>query len=308
MKEAAEVYGAWGLEIGVGLFCASLPTAYAAARGVQVLQITARLQTDTKRRILETGQFLLDALAPGGFTPHGHAIRTIQKVRLMHATVRHIIRLHIGRSGRDLSSAPMWDGAWGVPINQEDLAGTMLAFSLVPVRILPLMGIRLPAHQQRAYVHHWNVVAAMLGVESDLLPASVDEAMDLAAAIERRNLAESAAGQELTRALVDTMRAMMRHTPFRELPEPMIRRLSGNDVADMLGVAPYPWSWRLINLPLQLAGLIFGDIARFHRATRLAAPFGRALMIGLTTMERGGDRANFAIPLELEQRWALRDG
>src|SRR5689334_13621561 len=38
----------WGPQIILSLFCASLPSAYAAKRGVQVLAMTARLDTDTK--------------------------------------------------------------------------------------------------------------------------------------------------------------------------------------------------------------------------------------------------------------------
>ena len=36
----------WGVEIAVCLFCASLPSSYAAAKGVKVLYLTARLDTD----------------------------------------------------------------------------------------------------------------------------------------------------------------------------------------------------------------------------------------------------------------------
>ena len=67
-------------------------------------------------------------------------------------------------------------------------------------------------------------------------------------------------------------------------------------------------TWKLADIPLRALGWLLGDIARFHRATKVAAPFGRALMRGLVAAERGGDRPSFAIPLELEERWSLADG
>jgi hypothetical protein len=53
------------------LYLASLPNAYAAARGVQVLRMTGRLQTDTNRRLNETAQFLMDIASPGAMDVGG---------------------------------------------------------------------------------------------------------------------------------------------------------------------------------------------------------------------------------------------
>ena len=38
----------------------------------------------------------------------------------MHAAVRHLVR-----------SSPRYDPEWGTPVNQEDLAGTLMTFSIV---------------------------------------------------------------------------------------------------------------------------------------------------------------------------------
>ena len=50
------------------LFCASLPSAYAAWRGAQVLLLTTRLTERMHRRIFETAQFVLNVMEPGAFT------------------------------------------------------------------------------------------------------------------------------------------------------------------------------------------------------------------------------------------------
>lgn len=122
------VFERWGVAISVALFCASLPSAYACANGVHVLAQTARLETDTRRRVLETGQFLIDALGKTGIVPESDGMLAIQRVRLMHAAVRQLILAHQADPGTDLGPS-VWDDTWGHPINQEDLAGTLLSFS-----------------------------------------------------------------------------------------------------------------------------------------------------------------------------------
>ena len=52
---------------------------------------TARLRNDARRRVIETGQFLMNVLAVDSFEPSGKAFRTIQHIRLMHAAVRKLI-------------------------------------------------------------------------------------------------------------------------------------------------------------------------------------------------------------------------
>ncbi|MGH9037370.1 MAG: hypothetical protein ACRD0O_16555, partial [Acidimicrobiia bacterium] len=66
LKRGEEVFCQWGPLVGASLFCAALPEAYAGAKGVQVLHLTSRLATDPRRRIYETAQMLIDAMAPGG--------------------------------------------------------------------------------------------------------------------------------------------------------------------------------------------------------------------------------------------------
>src|SRR3984957_4973046 len=92
IERGQQIFETWGVLITLCLFCASLPASYAAADGVKVLYLTARLDTDARRRGMETGQFLIDVLTVGGLDDeHGKGRRTIQRVRLMHAAVRHLI-------------------------------------------------------------------------------------------------------------------------------------------------------------------------------------------------------------------------
>ena len=115
---------------------------------MKVLYLTARLDTDARRRVMETGQFLIDVLTVGGLDDeHGKGRRTIQRVRLMHAAVRHLIMARNDQGAPPVcgNEPPLWHKDWGTPINQEDLARTRLAFSYIVADSLPRLGVRLPA-------------------------------------------------------------------------------------------------------------------------------------------------------------------
>ena len=137
IERGQQLFETAGLEITLCLFCASLPSAYAAAKAVKVLYLTAQLDTNARRRVMETGQFLIDVLSPGSLDENGKGRRTIQKVRLMHAAVRQLIK------SAAISSPNLWHRDWGTPINQEDLAATILSFWYVVGEPMHRLGVRL---------------------------------------------------------------------------------------------------------------------------------------------------------------------
>src|SRR6201993_1811693 len=218
IRRGQQLYETWGVLITLCLFCASLPASYAAAKGVKVLYLTAQLDTDTRRRVMETGQFLMDVLTVGGLDDeHGKGRRTIQRVRLMHGAVRHLI---IERSKRGDSPVrgkpPLWHPDWGTPINQEDLAGTREAFSYIVADSLPKLGVRLPDEDVDAYLHLWNVIGHLMGIDDELLVDGVDDAKALVDAIKRRQFRSSPEGIDMTKAL---LRLMDELTPLHAFDE-----------------------------------------------------------------------------------------
>jgi hypothetical protein len=300
------VFERWGVYICVCLFSASLPSSYAAAKGVQVLHLTARLDTDARRRVLETGQFLVDVLCVGSLDERGKGRRTIQRVRLMHAAVRHLIKARNGQQ------PGLWNPEWNEPINQEDLAGTLLAFSGAVIEPLRRLGIRLSAKDIDAYLHLWNVVGHLLGVHDELLVRDADDATALIAAIERRQFKPSSAGQELTSALLELLDEMTPGRQFDDLNPALIRHLIGDEVADMLGV---PQSDVVDELGpfARVAQWFFVHVmnrpeygrARYRLVSRLAPTLGRELVATSLTLQRGGERAPFDIPDRLAGGWGL---
>ena len=144
------------LPIALSLLFASLPAAYACADGAEVLLSTGEMSTGATtgaaetsaagggpgglfRRVPHTGQFLGAVLtnplfADGRVDANSDAYRAIRYVRVLHAAIRHWLT-HPDR-------VPPWDQVkLGVPINQMDLAGTVLAFALVVDKPMRLMVI-----------------------------------------------------------------------------------------------------------------------------------------------------------------------
>src|SRR3984885_14684502 len=228
IRRGQQLFETWGVQIAICLFCASLPTSYAAAKGVKVLYLTARLDTDARRRVMETGQFLIDVLTVGGLDEHGKGGRTIQRVRLMPAAVRHFIK------ARNEQTPGMWHSDWGTPINQEDLAGTLLSFSYVVADPIRRLGVRVPAKDVDAYLHLWNVIGHLLGVRDELLVRDVADAAALVDTTRRRQFAVSLEGQELTRALLDLLDELTPSYRFDDTIPPLIRHLIGDETADLL--------------------------------------------------------------------------
>jgi len=306
IERGQKLFEALGLQISLCLFCASLPSAYAAAKGVKVLARTAQLETNTRRRIMETGQFLMNVLAVGSFEPQGKGFRTIEHVRLMHAAVRKMIE------GRNAQRPGFWDPNWGIPINQEDLVGTMLSFSCVPVESLPRLGVDVSTDDKEAYLHLWNVIAHLLGVDDDLRVEGIDDATALVETIRRRQFRASPEGREMTAALMELLDEMTPGHEFDKTIPPLIRHLAGDTTADMLAVPPSKftddlgrvtritnWFW------VRIFGKSLRNSPRYQLVSDLVRPFGRELMLGLFALQRGGERAAFDIPTHLASKWEL---
>ena len=157
-----EVFKEWSLDIVTCLFCASLPFAYAAARGVEVLERISQLADPetVARRIAETGQMLLSVSEPEALAPGGLGYRSVREVRLLHAVIRARLTMTARPRRREA-----WDtDVLGVPVNQEDLLGTLLSFTSVVFRALDHMGIPLGPSDQECYLQLWAAIGNLLGI------------------------------------------------------------------------------------------------------------------------------------------------
>jgi hypothetical protein len=307
MRLGEDFFGRWGLYVPLVLICSSLPECYGAAKGVQVLHLTARLASDTKRRIVETAQMVLDVMAPGGMEVGADGYRTVRRVRLMHAGVRYLIQNdpRVARTA-DAAAGPRWSPDWGLPVNQEDLAGTLTTFSWSVVTGLRSLGVPVTPEEADAYLHAWNVVGAMLGVREELLARDAADADALTRRIRERQWGPSPEGAEMTRALV----AMLDESrPGRIIPGfsgTMIRHFVGDDLADHLEV-PRPSRARGVIRRASLVAVAAGLAQQHSRVVReMAGRVSRGLLRTYTTIDRGGVRPSFAIPTRLEATWNVK--
>ncbi len=291
-----ELFERYGPHILTALFCASLPSCYAAAKGVHVLHLTARMETDAHRRIVETAQLVVDVMSPGGLAPGGRGLRSTQKVRLMHAAVRHLIR----QSGR-------WNPAWNQPINQEDLAGTLLSFSTVVLQSLERLGCELSDAERRAYYHAWRVVGFVMGIDERLLPEALEDGLRLQELIQRRNYGDTPEGRALTKALLELLDRITPGNLFDGMSATLVRHLLGNATAELLAVPPADWTRVLVG-PLQVLGWVGDELVDLHgpRAVKLVELIGRKIVEGLVWVNRGPERVPFRLPTQLRESWDVR--
>ena len=234
IAEAQSFFLQYGLASSTLLACASLPQCYVMKHGTEVLVYTKFLQTDPSRRIRETAQMVMDVMCPGGLEPNARGIHATMKVRVMHAIVRHMI-LH-DPGARPNPSDPALRAQFGRPINQEDMAYTLMTFSYVVVEGFKAMGYPMSVSEADGYIHCWNVVGYLMGIREDLLPARFEDAKQLFTAIQKRQHGRSEAGARLTASLLKAIQDALPGRLHDSLPAALTRKLVGGPTADSLGV------------------------------------------------------------------------
>ncbi len=300
MDRGAAFFAEWGVELGLGLFLSSLPLAYAAHDGVQVLALTSQLETNTKRRVLESAQFVLDVTTPGGLFPGNEPYDTVRLVRLMHAGVRNLVLTdpRIERTS-DESVWPRWDPGWGAPINQEHLLGAMISYSSSLLHVLDRLHVDYDAAGASDYCHLWNIVGWLLGIDPAVLPLERPAMDDLELLIRKRNERPSQAGSDMTKALLELVRSFIRIPPLRGLAVSTTRLFIGDETAALLEVPPADWTRRLVGDMRTVSGRASWLVAHDRVVRALASAFSRRVLTGFVTHERHGARPSFTVPEHL---------
>ena len=220
--------------VGIMLACYSLPYCYAGADGAKVLAMSQRIQTDTLKRLQETGEFL-EIVTKEENWKNGEAVRKILKIRLMHAAIRFFTEHH-----------GTWDLAWGKPVNQEDMAGTNGAFSYIVIRGMRKAGEAPSETDAEAYLHLWNVVSVIMGVDKALIPDNLREAFTMDKAIAKRQFRPSEEGKALTKALLNAIESFIENPLLKPFPAAQMRYLMGDSVADILGIPQVTFEKKLM--------------------------------------------------------------
>ncbi len=161
----------------VVMLCRSLPEGYAAPSMSRVLNLSGQLQKYPFHRLMGTLQLLRDVSTPGSFRVDGVGAMLAQEMRLLHAGVRTNVA---PESMRDF---PAFRAQYGVPINQEDMLGTVLGFSMLVIEGLERMGVPMSPRDADDFYHTWRVFGFIMGVRrpgleygADAMPTTLADA------------------------------------------------------------------------------------------------------------------------------------
>jgi len=198
----------------------SLPYCYAAAKGAEVLIHSKSILENPEKRLFETARFVLDVCSEKAFEENGIGYISIIKVRLLHA----YIRFHASKYIRN-----------EIPINQMDMSGTNLAFSLIVIRGLQKMGVEVSNEDSLAWIKHWNFIGSGLGIETGYLPSDMREAAWLDRVIKNDQFKSCEAGRLLTASLVNFFDSQqLTFGPAK--PSQLVAALLGKEIASYLGL------------------------------------------------------------------------
>ncbi len=188
IERGMEVFLAYFPAAGCALIYRSLIGGFSIPKIIQVLKSTRYLtpgnikdvtsiRRDRKRtmeRLLDTTGFLASCFAPidgahfsASLRPGGRGWNAALRVRVLHAKVRRSL-LQTTKTKNDIGQHSQWNiDEYGVPINQEDMAATLLAFSANTLMgIETLAGVPLSDDEQRDYLALWRYLGWLLGVDT----------------------------------------------------------------------------------------------------------------------------------------------
>ena len=314
IKKGEEVFSTYGLAIIMLLNVSSLPLCYTCANGSKVLFETGRLLASHQginpviKRLMDTAQIILDVMLPGGLMPGGKGVVSIQKVRLIHAVTRYYLK--------HSNNADRWQNEiYGEPINQEDMAGTLMSFAPVILSGLKHLNASLTMEQMDAYMHCWKVVGYLMGVKEELLPNSYEEGFALTTKILQHQAKESVEGKALTSSCIKTMNTILLNNRLGDVPVFLIvyfmkdfSEASNVDLCRMIGVKYKSGSKNKI--VISLTQYIMGKFSHLEKDAfirKITPPFNRILLRGLINLFNRGESNSFTIPAALQNKWIQGD-
>ena len=273
----------------------SLVLAYSAPAGNKPLVMSGRLTEQAGRRLAETGRFVHKVCLPRALRRDGEGFAIAVKVRVMHAQVRRLLR----RSGKWRSEA------WGEPINQHDMVGTILVFSLALIEGLRSLGFRASEEEAESYVQLWRYAGHVMGVHPDLLFASEREGRRLSDVIAAFQGPADDDARALVAALFSSGLGEARNRAealfirgYRRFVMGLARGLVGDQVADAVDLPDDVFRYA-IHAVRPAIGITERIRERSALAGRLAVVVGDARWTRVTKMGLGRDVPDYRPPEKL---------
>lgn len=278
----------------LALLLYSLPYGYGAPRLSKVLHLTQNLEKRTYLRTLGVLQMLVNISLPDAFAAGGAAVPTAQKLRLLHAGVRHVVRKEL----------PDYERTFGTPLSQFDLVFTLMTFSVLVIDGVERLGVKWTGQQAADYFYLWQVYGHLIGVEPEFMPRTVEEGRDFCRAYELHfaDAAQNDEGVRLTRADLRMMRDLMpwwlKWLGLRPAPKIYLIRMLGKEGARRVGVKGHPGSVLLQWIVLEFPALLQRVLRALPLEGGLHAWLSRMFFRGLIEAGRGGE-VKFSVPTSL---------
>lgn len=155
---------------------------------------------------------------------YGKGYVAAKKVRFLHATMRLMLmnpnlfpsNIH-AKSKKSFTEAlsfiekPYDAGKLGKPVNQEDLAYTLLTFGYCIAKGLEKLGRKWNLKEKEAFLHTWKVIGYLIGIKNNLITDKWDEAEKLFITIQQRQAGESEQAKALTSTLLNFFEDYLPH-------------------------------------------------------------------------------------------------
>lgn len=296
--QGQELFDLYGPEVLLVLGSCSLPLAYAAGNGVQVVARARRLKDDPIRRLCDTAQMVINVMQPGALAVGAIGWSSARKVRLIHALMRRVAQAD--------SSSP-WQPAWGTPINQEDQAGTLLTFSVGVLHGLRRMGASISAKQGDAYIRAWGAVGTLLGVDAALLPETEADAAALAMRIGARQIRKTPEGEELSKHLLSSVDSLFRIPGYAaSLSHFLLDDTAfGAKVADVLSIPAPNWTRWFVRARATQKRAVLRLLEGVPGAKRRRSFVARHFLQQVLLHRRPDRHVPFEVPERLKLKWRL---
>lgn len=256
LRRGGRVFNAHAIPATLVLLASSLPSGYSAPPLSLILDFTRNLEVHPFKRLMGVTQLLVNISLANGFGPRGEALVTAQKMRLLHAGIRRILR--DWPPDGDAAKQRVWSYAdyrsrYGVPVNHEDQLGTIMGFSLLVIEGLRTLGLALTEEEAEDFYYLWSVFAQMMGIHpegqpdsTEFVPQSLAEARVFYSAYSARHYeddpARNPAGERLSQANLDMMVRLLpwwlRAVGFGFAPRILMFDLLGAKGMARTGIAP----------------------------------------------------------------------
>jgi len=242
LEMGALAYQRFGILGMIVLSAWSLINGYHSSAAVKPLAFTGQLKHNTQRRLAETARYVSEATQVDGLRRGRPGYEISLRVSVIHAHVRDAC-----------TRSPDWRTVdWGVAINQADMLGTLLEFSLLMMDGARRLGFNATAEERKAILAMWRYSGHLSGVDPWLLEHLATEGRT-------RRIAElirivQPGPDEDSLMLANQLLKVPKNDIEAGLPKAIVlafsrfhnglaRALNGHEIADDLGVPDDLWQY-----------------------------------------------------------------